>query len=167
MNRLAHSNYPYTQGEDNQIRAAIESFNGCKIPANVYKSLAWTMGNRHTVASLMSRASRLRHGRSGRSPDKLATRVHEQPELPSKYPATAPVVREQQGLPLYKGSEIINALRSAADCLQAVRTQIIDRAALEEKCLQQQAKIKEYENIFRTIQDAANPVKTDAQGGQA
>jgi len=71
-------NNPYTAEEDARIRAQITAFEGSKIPANIYKTLAWVMGNRHSVSSLETRASRLRHGRKygelAASPEKTCSR---------------------------------------------------------------------------------------------
>ena len=156
---MAQRNNSYTPEENAQILAQMEALKGKKIPANVYGTLAWTMGNRHTVASLKSQASRLRNSRVY-GPSHI-------PAAPEKPPcqcqAAQPTAKEQPELPLYRTSEVIKALRVAADTLQTVRTHIIDRAALEEKCMKLQAQVDEYEEKFKAIRMATDP----GPGGQA
>lgn len=152
---MRQRNNPYTQEENAQILAQMEALKGKKIPANVYGTLAWTMGNRHTVASLKSQASRLRNGRVY-GPSHVPSEMPEAPAEKTPCPAP-PTTKEQPELPLYRTSEVITALRAAADTLQTVRAHIIDRAALEERCLKLQAQVDEYEEKFKTIRKATNP----------
>lgn len=156
---MAHRNYPYTQGEDNQIRAAIESFNGCKIPANVYKSLASTMGNRHTVASLMSRASRLRNGRKySPAPEK---------RTPCDCDCKHTSVPKQENLELYNSSELIREVRETTirldDLLTRIMERIIDEVTSAACIEKQRQRIVELEAIIQNIATAT----ASGIGGQA
>lgn len=130
--------------------AQIAAFNGGKIPANVYGTIAWTMGNRHTVASLMSRASRLRNGRKDApSPVK---------RTPCNCDCKHTSAPKQENLELYNSSELIREVRATTirlgDLLSRITERINDEVTSAACIEKQRQRIVELEAIIQNIANA-------------
>ncbi len=164
--------YPFTPEEDARILAQMDALKGRKLTSAVYATLAIAMDNRHSVPSLMSRASRLRNGRSDARPDHPSCCAAAPPEKtpptpqkpPCKYPVAGPVAKEQHGLPLDAAISAAT-LRETAETLEGIAVQLLDKLELVKFCAEQQVKIDEYEKMFRVFQRVANKATAAATEG--
>lgn len=136
MISMRKRNNPYTAEEDEQIRSQIKAFKGKHIPSNIYGTLAWTMGNRHTVASLQSRASRLRHGRSGEKTEQ---------GKPCNCECKQPPTRKQESLELYSDADLLTGIKNCSDTLLSLARRLTARIDEKDIIQQQQKRIAELE----------------------
>ena len=146
-------NNPYTAEEDEQIRSQIKAFKGKHIPSNIYGTLAWTMGNRHTVASLQSRASRLRHGRSGEKTEQ---------GKPCNCECKQPPTRKQENLELYSDADLLSGIKNCSDTLLSLVRRLTARIDEQDIIRQQRDRISELELL---LQKQSDRVKAALLGG--